>query len=82
MRLPSNGIGFDCGFSRGSLITFGIAASRVPLSGHSIHEKTTARRLPHGVVSQLAVFHIISQHPGRVLRAMLRKAESPSWHAR
>src|SRR5947209_9223984 len=40
-RLPSNGIGLVCGLRRLSFITFAIAASRVALSGHSIHEKTT-----------------------------------------
>jgi hypothetical protein len=44
--LPSNGIGFFSGLMRGSFFIrssiLPIAASRVALSGHSIHEKTTA----------------------------------------
>jgi hypothetical protein len=39
--LPSNGIGFWSGCVRGSSIIFGIALSRVALSGHSIQEKMT-----------------------------------------
>ena len=40
-RLPSNGIGFWSGCIRGSSIIFGMALSRVALSGHSTHEKMT-----------------------------------------
>ena len=48
MRLLSNGIGLPVLDSRRSAITFGIAASRVALSGHSIQEKTTPSP-PHGL---------------------------------